>query len=259
MIVISWFIRRDTVISSLKPRTMCTGVGFVSWLRCSKMTSRHGLVVSLVHCAGNQRLLGDSLHKITSSAELRCFIDVFKTNCWTNNRVVGDLRWPGALMAFTVMLQFCLFRLCLTIFIQGSSLPSKLTSMLSSNCSRRLTLLSTGNCLACYSMDVFSFGWNVKSISIIQKPWRYLYLFETNKTIGKINQYCAIWQSLCSYELLFSSLRQYIPDSKVQGANMGSIWALLAPDGPHVDPMNLAIRDPTNYAHGWHRFMFCCG
>ena len=34
----------------------------------------------------------------------------------------------------------------------------------------------------------------------------------------------------------------YYPDSKVHGANMGPSWVLLAPDGPHVDPMNLAIR-----------------
>ena len=33
------------------------------------------------------------------------------------------------------------------------------------------------------------------------------------------------------------------PDSKVHGANMGTTWVLSAPDGPHVSPMNLAIRD----------------
>ena len=31
-------------------------------------------------------------------------------------------------------------------------------------------------------------------------------------------------------------------DSKVHGANMGPTWVLSAPDGPHVDPMNVAIR-----------------
>ena len=36
-----------------------------------------------------------------------------------------------------------------------------------------------------------------------------------------------------------------IPDSKVHGANMGPTWVLLAPDGPHDGPMNLAIRDCT--------------
>ena len=36
------------------------------------------------------------------------------------------------------------------------------------------------------------------------------------------------------------------PDSKVHGANMGPTWALLAPDGPHVGPINLAI-----WAQNW--------
>ena len=38
-------------------------------------------------------------------------------------------------------------------------------------------------------------------------------------------------------------LRGSNPDSKVHGANMGPTWALSAPDGPHVDPMILAIRE----------------
>ena len=33
------------------------------------------------------------------------------------------------------------------------------------------------------------------------------------------------------------------PDGKVHGANKGPTWVLSAPDGPHVGPMNLAIRD----------------
>ena len=33
------------------------------------------------------------------------------------------------------------------------------------------------------------------------------------------------------------------PDSKVHESNMGPTWVLLAPDGPHDDPMNLAIRE----------------
>ena len=34
-----------------------------------------------------------------------------------------------------------------------------------------------------------------------------------------------------------------IPDSKVHRANMGPTWVLSAPDGSHVGPMNLAMRD----------------
>ena len=35
----------------------------------------------------------------------------------------------------------------------------------------------------------------------------------------------------------------YTPDSKVDGANMGPIWVLLAPGGSHVGPINLVIWD----------------
>ena len=44
-------------------------------------------------------------------------------------------------------------------------------------------------------------------------------------------------------------MRHTDPDSKVQGANMGPIWVLSAPDGPHVGPMNLAIWERTG---NWH-------
>ena len=38
-----------------------------------------------------------------------------------------------------------------------------------------------------------------------------------------------------------------VPDSKVHGANMGSIWGRQDPGGPHVGPMNLAIWGITQY------------
>ena len=34
-----------------------------------------------------------------------------------------------------------------------------------------------------------------------------------------------------------------IPESKVPGANLGPTWDLSAPDGPHVGPRNLAVKD----------------
>ena len=37
--------------------------------------------------------------------------------------------------------------------------------------------------------------------------------------------------------------RNKIPDSKVHGANMGPNWVLSSPNGPHVGPMSLALRD----------------
>ena len=41
---------------------------------------------------------------------------------------------------------------------------------------------------------------------------------------------------------IFFSLTQAVPDSKVHGPNIRPIWVLSTPDGPHVGPMNLAIR-----------------
>ena len=38
----------------------------------------------------------------------------------------------------------------------------------------------------------------------------------------------------------------HIPDGKVHGANMGSIWGRQDPGGPHVDLMNFAIWDIYN-------------
>ena len=35
--------------------------------------------------------------------------------------------------------------------------------------------------------------------------------------------------------------KQYLPDGKINGANMGPIWGRQDPGGPHVGPMNFAI------------------
>ena len=58
-------------------------------------------------------------------------------------------------------------------------------------------------------------------------------------------------QGICSHGIdlvlpkysILSTRRAEFPDSKVHGANMGPTWVLSAPDGPHVSPMNLAIRE----------------
>ena len=41
------------------------------------------------------------------------------------------------------------------------------------------------------------------------------------------------------------------PDSKVHVANMGPTWVMSAPDGPHVGPMNLAIRIMFSLLNRW--------
>ena len=57
---------------------------------------------------------------------------------------------------------------------------------------------------------------------------------EINKNDG-IDKWLWVWLSV--------GCKHAIPDSNVHGANMGPTWVLSAPDGPHVGPMNLAIRD----------------
>ena len=41
----------------------------------------------------------------------------------------------------------------------------------------------------------------------------------------------------------FDRICEYNPDSKVHGAIVAPTWVLSAPDGPHVGPMNLVIRE----------------
>ena len=56
---------------------------------------------------------------------------------------------------------------------------------------------------------------------------------------------CGSWPWHCHrYDRTIAiSPAYYTPDSKIHVANMGPTWVLSAPDGPHVGPMDLAIRD----------------
>ena len=75
-------------------------------------------------------------------------------------------------------------------------------------------------------------------------------LFFINSEINKLNTK-VYFQAI--FFTMTSTITDYFPDSKVHGANMGPTLVLSAPDGPHVGPMNLAIRvglviiTPTTY------------
>ena len=56
------------------------------------------------------------------------------------------------------------------------------------------------------------------------------------------NQWWSVYRRIYA-SLGPSEFEQNTPDSNVHGANMGPTWVLSAPDGPHVGPMNLAIRN----------------
>ena len=53
------------------------------------------------------------------------------------------------------------------------------------------------------------------------------------------------------------------PDSKVHRADMGPTWVLSDPDGPHVGPMNLTIREMASNADtvsmSWHHHDIASG
>ena len=59
------------------------------------------------------------------------------------------------------------------------------------------------------------------------------------------------WSSMVYFEPVAYLAFCISPDSKVHGANMGPTWALSAPGGPHVGPMNLAIREASNDDNGF--------
>ena len=48
---------------------------------------------------------------------------------------------------------------------------------------------------------------------------------------------------IIALSMSFMVFTKYIPESKVQGANMGPIWGRQDPGGPHVGPMKFAIWD----------------
>ena len=65
-------------------------------------------------------------------------------------------------------------------------------------------------------------------------------------------------ENIFSVNLFESSYQLSIPDSKVQGANMGPNWVLAAPDGPHAGPMNRVIRDVIGQIEAWTEWLTVC-
>ena len=54
-----------------------------------------------------------------------------------------------------------------------------------------------------------------------------------------------LWLTSQHWPLSVNKNYYYNPDSKVYGANMGTIWGQQDPGGPHVGPVNLVIWDTT--------------
>ena len=66
---------------------------------------------------------------------------------------------------------------------------------------------------------------------------------QCSQMIIPIDDNCNYCCGACESHWCFCTYCWYSPDNKVHGANMEPTWVLSAPDGPHVGPMNLAIRE----------------
>ena len=96
---------------------------------------------------------------------------------------------------------------------------------------------------------------NVRLAMLKRFPWNII-------VMGLIAFIVALWRHMATWILVnisssygFKPVRRLptvwtnvdIPDSKVHGANMVPTWVLSAPDGPHVGPTDLAIRDIVDW------------
>ena len=72
-------------------------------------------------------------------------------------------------------------------------------------------------------------------VELIFHIYIYIYIHKTKYYMGWLGSWIFASTSV-------DFVKTNCPDSKVHGANIGPTWVLSAPDGPHVGPMNLAIR-----------------
>ena len=95
------------------------------------------------------------------------------------------------------------------------------------------------------------YAWIIQVVAVKQSEFRVAHIcfkLETRLKFCKMSN--ALWIAITHRIIIFYNkiwififiAKISYPDSKVHGANTGPTWALSAPDGPHVGPMNLAIR-----------------
>ena len=70
--------------------------------------------------------------------------------------------------------------------------------------------------------------------------WLYK-LLHSRQTVGC--NYLSMPKTRAGFAKKKKGTQWHNPESRVHGPNMGPTWVLSAPDGPHVGPMNLAIRE----------------
>ena len=71
------------------------------------------------------------------------------------------------------------------------------------------------------------------------------------ETPNQYHQLFTNYDQVAVFPLVWAQTWERYPNSNVHGANMGPIWVLSAPDGPHVGPTNIAIRVPKTMGITW--------
>ena len=92
--------------------------------------------------------------------------------------------------------------------------------------------------------------WRRYITTSIKSLWGLIsYPFCIQSQMGYINERASWWEQY-PIELIYPpgahpaiTQAHNSPGSRVHGTNMGPTWVLSAPGGPHVGPMNLAIRE----------------
>ena len=101
--------------------------------------------------------------------------------------------------------------------------------------------------MSCSSSECWIFWKNKIYICILYYISTLIWQRHVKLFLMKIKRPPYIVNLMVANDLVMQAVRSQQPwcvyqDSKVHGANMGPTWVLSAPDGPHVGPMNLAIR-----------------
>ena len=95
--------------------------------------------------------------------------------------------------------------------------------------------------------------WYLQTCVLIHQRWRCVFRYVTHW------RYCslALNHRFFLYKMTWCETEVgRNPDSKVHGANMGPIWGRQDPGGPHVVPMNLAIREILWQVWTWYSVKF---
>ena len=127
-------------------------------------------------------------------------------------------------------------------------------------------------CIAKSSTTIVLMMQDKQIIGFRKEGFHYLYplksweMIENEKHSSVIPKLEFSWTIITWQETHISAILILNTDSKVHGAKMRSTWVLSGPEGPHVGPMNLAIRVGTCMSYvsyvictkpqAWDRWMF---